>query len=147
MNISKERWLQLKQELPTLIFFCVFQLWFSLTYPPVEHEGLLLKYVCASALTILVACSYAYAFLFPEAFIRFINLEFFDDYPNPGLVKNSFKMSMFVIMHILYGYVWYTNIYRRAQSWYILCYGVFVIMLVLTCEAFRRIEENKKLDC
>ena len=138
MHISKNRWLNFKQNLPSLIFLSIVQIWLNFNYPVfirLGHPWSILLAILSSIACIFV---YVYAFAYPETFSRQMNLAFLDDLPNPTLIKNIFVYLYFGLGYLFYLYVCSINFHNVDGRWYVIWYAHFVIAFVLIYRAVKR---------
>ena len=138
MNISKDRWLNFKQNLPTLIYLSIVQTWLNFNYPVFIRLGNPLSILITVLLSILCIAIYTYVFVYPENLSRQMNLEFLDDFPNPIFAKNLFNFLYFGLGYLFYLYLCSKNFYNVDGIWYVVWYVHYVVTFILIYRAVNR---------
>ena len=138
MHISKDCWLNFKQNLPTLIYLSIAQTWLNFNYPIFIRVGSPLYIFVTALISIACIAIYTYLFMYPETLSSQMNLEFLDDVPNPILVKNIFKFLYFGLGYLFYLYLCSTNFHNVDGIWYVIWYVHYTVTFVLVYRAVTR---------
>ena len=146
MDIFKGHWPQFKQESTALIYLFIVQTYLNFNYPAFIKLGSPLNICWAVTSSIACALIYLYVFLFPENYAYLINLEFFDDFPDPILIKNIFKGLMFLVANSTYLYLWHINYFDASNVWYAAWYLHNAIALTLVYKAVKKYKNIQSLS-
>lgn len=137
MNINQRHWPYLKQYTLLLIGLCFIQIILNFYFPPFAKLGrwsLLVKITTSLA----VISFYAMIAMFPESYARQSNLEFFDDFPDPVLVKKLFRVWKIILCAMLSLYFWHIKFYRLPTFWYFILFINFVVSDIILYLMLRR---------
>ena len=142
MNIFKGRWPQFKQELPTILYLLIIQIWLNFNCPFVRWFPYPWNLIVASALCVICAFLYIYNFVFPEKYAPLVNLEFLDDFPNPTFFKKLFWAWKLFVATVVYLFMWKKDYWHMSFAWYLLCYLHYIVTIFLMYKAIKRYQNN-----
>lgn len=125
-------WIQCKKELPIFVYLSVIQIWLNFNFPAFNRLGSPVVQVLLSIVSVGV---YLHVILFTERYVKYIDMSFLDDFPDPALVKNIFKAGMLFVLHVSYLYLWLINFYGVASIWYLILYVHWAITFLLLYNA------------
>lgn len=138
MNIFKGRWPQLIQNLSTIIYLSIVQIWLNFNFPAHSRLGSPWNIIVGIMASIACLLAYISVFAFPEKYVTLFNLEFFDDSSNPILFKRIFTGFMLAVFHITSLYLWHIDYYGLTNTWYIILYANNSTALILLYRAIKR---------
>lgn len=126
------------KELPSVIGISVIQIWLCFNFPAFIKLGGIKYYLMSLITSASAICACFYAFTFPKEYVRLVNLDMFNNFPNPDLSKTIFKVLMQGIFHTTILYLWYIDFHRAHYTWYVVWYAHSILSLVLYYNAVQR---------
>lgn len=137
MNIDGKRRARFKQNLLAILYLSVIQTWLNFNFPAFTQLGSPLSDLLKVIMSIMFIFGYIMILVFPHDHVRSINLEFLDDFPDPILFKNIFKVLMLIVANATFIYLWYTDFHRVPSKWYFIWYVHSVIALFIIHRSVR----------
>lgn len=131
MNIPKNSRARFKKFFPEFLLFIALQILLNYNFPAFVRLGSPLNIVVEALVSVACVVVYAHLFLFPENYIRLINLEFFDDFQDPILFKSIFKGLMLMVCQVSWSYLWYIDYYNMSNEWYIILYSYYTFAFLI----------------
>lgn len=143
MNIAKDRWPQLKQELLPVIYVCIVQTWWYFYFTPfIKIRNF--SPVLGILLTILSYFICISPFIFPEGYVSAFTLKHLDHAPAATNLKLMNRTIQLIIAMIALFIFWYNDLYDMPNTLYALLYAHCVIVYILMARAIKRYNNRMK---
>ncbi len=138
MNIFKERRSTLVNELPSIVYLSVVQLWWNFNWPSYVRLGYPLSLIVGIALSILMVPLIVDMFTDIESYSDMFSLKFLDDEQHPEMIKKIFHMCMLIIFNGWFLYLYHIDFFGMSHWYYLLFMLHCKIWIVLLYRAYKR---------
>lgn len=136
MNELVNRWSKFKQELPSILYLSVTQIWWNFQFPAIIRLGTPSSTIISITLSVLTTCFYIILFLDRDKYAAQMDCDFLI---NNSISYRSFsKWIMLTAACFTMLFVWYIDFYHMSNMFYALFYTHCFIAFVLFYRAVYR---------
>jgi hypothetical protein len=122
---------RLAAEWQTLTYLALSQALLFYYFPAFTRFSQLGRVGITALATLFCAYVFCYVVWFPREFRWMIDLDIFDDAPNPRFVKKLFWYAMGAVLTATYLYLWFADFHRVAGFWYVIWYAQAALSIFL----------------
>ena len=141
MNIFEGRWSKFKQELPSIIFLSIIQIWCVFNFPLFIRLGSPWSVIFSVFVSVISVIVCIYMFSFSDKYALLINLDYLNNAPYGHILKNITRIwfiTIAMIAHVVMFVVWYKDFYHMPSIYYAIAYIYCVMFFVLLFRAAKR---------